>query len=262
MSNKSIGNLNIHYELTGSDSGEDVILLHGWGSNLQVFKYIVQELEKTFKVYTIDFPGFGESSTPQDVWGINDYTNFLESFVKELHIKEPILIGHSFGGRVALLYSSRNDVNKLVLIDSAGIIPKRSIKYYIKVYAFKWCKKILPVLIGNTRASEQIERYRKKSGSSDYNNAPSKMMRNILVKVVNEDLKYVMPNIKAPTLLIWGENDDSTPVSDAKIMERLIKDCGLVILKNAGHFSFLDKRYEVNMILDAFLATNKLTKQE
>jgi pimeloyl-ACP methyl ester carboxylesterase len=256
MSNINIDNLNIHYELTGSASGKHIILLHGWGSNAAAFAFIIQALKENFNVYAIDFPGFGESPPPSEVWGVEDYTQFLESFVKKLEIKNPILLAHSFGGRVALLYSSRNEVNKLILVDAAGIKPTHSPKYYLKVYAYKLSKKILPFIIGKKRATAQIEAYRQKSGSSDYNQAKG-IMRNILVKVVNEDLKRVMPDIKAPTLLIWGENDTATPLKDAKIMEKLIPDAGLAVLKGAGHFSFLDKRYEFNLIIDAFLTEDK-----
>ncbi len=101
-----------------------------------------------------------------------------------------------------------------------------------------------------------LEKYRKKSGSNDYQNAKG-IMRQILVKVVNEDLSRKMPKIKAPTLLIWGENDTITPVKYGEIMERLIPNAGLVILKNAGHYSFLDKRYEFNIILNNFLEKEK-----
>jgi pimeloyl-ACP methyl ester carboxylesterase len=256
MSCIKINGLNIHYERVGNDSGKDVVLLHGWGSQLQIFKHIVRKLEPDFRVYAIDFPGFGESSPPNGEWGVNDYTLFLEAFVKELNIKNPILIAHSFGGRVAILYSSRNEINKLVLIDSAGVKPRRSLQYYLKVYSFKLYKKILPLLLGKEKAGILIEQYRKKSGSSDYN-AAAGIMRKILVKVVNEDLKQVMPQIKAPTLLIWGENDTATPIKDARIMEKLIKDCGLAVLQNAGHFSFIEKPNEVNIILDAFLNDDK-----
>lgn len=251
-----IENLNIHFDVSGSERGKSVILLHGWGTNLNTFDPVAVNLEKDFRVYKLDFPGFGQSEPPQTVWGVEDYTAFLEKFVQENKIIDPILIGHSFGGRVALLYSSRNKVAKLILVDAAGVKPKRPLKYYLKVYSYKLYKKILPLLIGKAKAEEIISQYRKQAGSSDYNNAVG-IMRNILVKVVNEDLKHVMPLIKAPTLLIWGENDIATPVRDAKIMEQRIKDSGLVVLKNAGHFSFLDKTYEVNLIIGNFLETDK-----
>jgi len=260
MSFINIENLNIHFEVVGDQQGEAVILLHGWGTNLSTFDPVTSELEKKFKLYKIDFPGFGESDPPHTVWGVEDYTSFLEKFVQVNNISEPIIFGHSFGGRVAILYASRNYVRKLVLFDAAGVKPRRSLKYYLKVYSFKLAKKVLPIIIGKTKAEEKINQYRKQAGSSDYNNAAG-VMRNILIKVVNEDLKHVMPKIKAPTLLIWGESDTATPVSDAKVMEKLIRDSGLVVLKNAGHFSFLDKTFEAKLIIDSFLNPDKKEKE-
>jgi pimeloyl-ACP methyl ester carboxylesterase len=142
------------------------------------------------------------------------------------------------------------------LLDSAGIKPGRSLEYYIKVYSFKAARKTLPLFVGKSKADEIIEGYRKTAGSTDYNNA-SGIMRQILVKSVNEDLKSVMPNIKAPTLLVWGENDTATPVGDAKIMEQLIPNAGLVVLKNAGHFAFVEKLQEFLIILNNFLQADK-----
>lgn len=252
-----IKDLDINYEITGAKGGKDVILLHGWGSNMNLFKHIAGELQSNFRVYNLDFPGFGESSPPTTVWGVEEYTSFVEELVEKFKISNPIIIGHSFGGRVALMYASRNRTNKLILIDSAGVKPKRPLKYYIKVYSFKAYKKVLPLLIGDKKASEKIAQFRAKAGSSDYNSAKG-IMQSILVKVVNEDLKYLMPKIDAPTLLIWGENDTATPVRDAKIMEKLIKNSGLVVLKNTGHFSFLDKAYDVDIIIDNFLNSDKI----
>lgn len=251
-----ISNLNINCEITGAEGGEELILLHGWGTNLHLFKPIAAELEASFKIYNLDFPGFGQSEPPEYVWGVEEYAIFLESFVAKFKIKNPIVIGHSFGGRVAIVYASRNSVSKLILIDSAGVKPKRPLKYYAKIYSFKLYRKLLPFFIGAKKARERVEQYRAKTGSSDYNSAVG-VMRSILVKVVNEDLKDLMPKITASTLLIWGENDTATPVGDAKIMERLIKNSGLVVLKNAGHFSFVDKAYDVNLIIDSFLNSDK-----
>ncbi len=252
-----IQGLNINSETSGTARGKDIILLHGWGSNLGLFRSLAKELQSNFNIYNLDFPGFGESDAPETVWGVEEYTTFIEAYVAHNNISNPIIIGHSFGGRVALVYASRSATNKLILIDAAGVKPKRPLKYYLKVYSFKLYKKLLPCFVGKQEAAKRIEQYRAKAGSSDYSSAQG-IMRNILVKVVNEDLKHLMPKIEAPALLIWGENDTATPVRDAKIMEKLIKNSGLVVLKNAGHFSFLDKAYDVNLIIDNFLNEDKI----
>ncbi|QGY46847.1 alpha/beta fold hydrolase [Maribellus comscasis] len=254
IQSKNINGLNIRFKKTGE--GATVLLLHGWGCDLKIFERVQNELEKKFQVYSIDFPGFGESDPPKEIWGVEEYTQFIESFIKTENIKNPILIGHSFGGRVSILFSSRNKTEKVILVGSAGVKPKRKLKYYFKVYTYKTIKKIVLLLFSSQKANAILENYRKKNGSSDYQNANG-IIRDILVKVVNEDLKHVMPKMKSPTLLIWGENDTETSVSDAKIMEKLIPDAGLVVLKNSGHYSFLEKLNEFLIIVNNFLTAKK-----
>ncbi|MBR5743808.1 MAG: alpha/beta hydrolase, partial [Muribaculaceae bacterium] len=161
-------------------------------------------------------------------------------------------IGHSFGGRVAILLGSRNQTDKIILVDAAGIRPKRSLKYYFKVYTFKAGKHLTRLLMGKEKAEARIEKMRKKAGSSDYNNA-SPRMRAILSKVVNEDLTDRLPLIKVPTLLVWGENDTATPLRDAKIMEREIPDAGLVVFPGCGHYSFLENPRQFAAVLRSFI---------
>lgn len=245
-----LSGLNFHYTVQGE--GSPIILMHGWGCNLTTLQSVEKVAMENHTVYNVDFPGFGESQEPSHVWGVEEYTQLIEQFVKAENIENPILLGHSFGGRVGILYSSRNKVNKLILVDAAGVKPRRSLKYYFKVYTYKLGKKLMPLMYGKERAQQRIEAMRAKRGSSDYNNA-SPMMRAILSKVVNEDLKDKMPLIKAPTLLIWGENDTATPLRDAKIMERLIPNAGLVSFPGCGHYSFLDNPFQFAAVLRSFL---------
>lgn len=248
--NIKINGLNFHYTVAGS--GSPVVLMHGWGCNSTTLASIEKVAVENHTVYNVDFPGFGESQEPNEVWGVEKYTQLIEEFVKLENIENPILLGHSFGGRVGILYSSRNQVKKLILVDAAGVKPRRSLKYYFKVYTYKMGKRLMPLIYGKDGAQKRIEEMRAKRGSSDYNNA-SPMMRAILSKVVNEDLKHCMPKIKAPTLLIWGENDTATPLRDAQIMEKLIPDAGLVSFPGCGHYSFLDNPIQFAAVLRSFL---------
>ncbi len=248
--NVTINGLNFHYTMQGG--GSPIILMHGWGCNLATLASIENAAKDTHTVYNVDFPGFGQSQEPSEVWGVEQYTRLIEEFVKIENIQNPILLGHSFGGRVGILYSSRNKVDKLILVDAAGVKPRRSLKYYFKVYTYKAGKRLMPLIYGKKKAQERIEAMRARRGSSDYNNA-SPMMRAILSKVVNEDLKYCMPKISAPTLLIWGENDTATPLSDAKTMEKLIPNAGLVSFPGCGHYSFLDNPVQFTAVLRSFL---------
>lgn len=239
---------------TVEGEGSPVILMHGWGCNHSTVQSIARIASSHHKVYNVDFPGFGQSTEPIDEnpWGVEEYTQIIEFLAHKEGIENPILIGHSFGGRVAIVFASRNKINKVVLVDSAGVKPHRPLKYYIKVYSFKASKFLSRLFLGKKRAAKYIESRRSKAGSADYASA-SMTMRRILSKVVNEDLCHLMPSITAPTLLIWGEKDTATPLSDAKKMEKVIPDAGLVSFVNAGHYSFLDQPQRFSAVLNNFI---------
>ena len=246
-----IDGVRLHY--TDNGEGTPVVLMHGWGCNVTTVASIERvALAAGCRVINIDFPGFGRSSEPPTVWGVEEYTRLVEKLLQAQGVARPVMIGHSFGGRVGILYSSRNAVSKLILVDAAGVKPRRSLSYYIKVYSFKASRRLLPLLIGKKRAEARIEAARARAGSSDYASATPRM-RQILSKVVNEDLCHVMPSIKAPTLLIWGENDTATPIGDARRMESLIDGAGLVSFPGCGHYSFLDNPVQFAAVLTSFL---------
>lgn len=240
---------------TESGQGQPMILMHGWGCNADTLASVAAVAAESHRVYSVDFPGFGQSPEPPAVWGVDDYTHAMESFIRLLGLERPILLGHSFGGRVGILYSSRNPVDKLILVDAAGVKPRRPLSYYIKVYSFKLMKRLYCLLYGKEGAKKRIEAERARRGSADYQ-AASPRMRAILSKLVNEDLCSVMPAIKAPTLLIYGENDTATPVRDAKKIESLVPDAGLVVFPACGHYSFLDNPSQFAAVLRSFL-TNR-----
>lgn len=250
----NINGISIHYTIEG-EGEQTAVLMHGWGCDHTTLRSIEQVvLSAGLRTINVDFPGFGQSSEPPQVWGVEQYTSTIEQLLQAEKITNPVLLGHSFGGRVGILYASRNATSKLILVDAAGVKPRRSAKYYFKVYSYKAVKHALPLILGRKRGETILNRYRAKVGSSDYSNA-SPIMRAILSRVVNEDLKHVMPKISCPTLLIWGKNDTATPLADAKIMERLIPDAGLVAIDGAGHYSFLDNPPIVAAVLRSFLAS-------
>ena len=116
---KNIDNIKIHYEQTGK--GKDVVLLHGWGQNIEMMKPLADGLEDFCRCTIIDLPGFGESSEPLESLSIYEYTEVIEKLLKELNIVNPIIIGHSFGGRIAIIYASRNKTEKIVLFGAPCI---------------------------------------------------------------------------------------------------------------------------------------------
>ena len=243
--------VNLAYTVEGE--GDTIILLHGWGCDGEIWQATRDMLKASCRVISVDFAGFGHSGEPTKVWGVEEYTRSIEALVKMLGISSPTLVGHSFGGRVSIVYASRNKVQKVVLVDAAGVKPRRSFTYYRKVYTFKLMKHLARLLMGEKRAAKWIESRRAKAGSSDYSQA-TPMMRAILSKVVNEDLCHLMPKISAPTLLFWGENDTATPLADAKKMESLIPDAGLVTVAGAGHFSFLENPQLFERVLSSFFS--------
>lgn len=251
----TIRGLRVHY--TDNGAGErTIILMHGWGCDHTTLASIERvALQCGYRVINIDFPGFGQSQEPPQVWGVEDYTLMLEDFIAALGVVRPTLLGHSFGGRVGILYSSRHDdVEALILVDAAGIKPRRSLNYYRKVYTFKAIKRLMYIVYGREEAEKRLDARRAKAGSSDYASA-SPMMRRILSRVVNEDLTDRLPLIKAPTLLIWGENDTATPIADARKMESMIPGAGLVSFPGCGHYSFLDNPVQFAAVLRSFLTS-------
>ena len=246
----TVDGVRLHAELSGS--GEPLILMHGWGCDHTTVRSIAATAALTHRVYNIDFPGFGESPEPCEVWGVGRYTELVEAFARQEGLESPVLVGHSFGGRVAILMASRTPVSKVVLVDAAGIKPRRSPLYYYRVYSFKAAKALARLVFGRERAEKRVEAMRARRGSSDYAQA-SPRMRAIMSRVVNRDLTDRLPLIKAPTLLIWGENDTATPVADARKMARLIPDAGLVSFADCGHYSFLDNPGRFRAVLSSFL---------
>lgn len=247
-----INGIKMRYDCTGTGR-QPVIVMHGWGCKADTMAIPAEgATSDATTVYNLDLPGFGQSDEPDGVWGIDDYTRFIEEFCRKLDISNPVLMGHSFGGRISILMASRTPVRKVILIDAAGIKPRRSLGYYTKVYAFKTAKHLLNFFLGKAKAEPVINRMRGKAGSSDYSNA-SPRMRAILSKVVNEDLTDRLPLIKAPTLLIWGEKDTATPMRDARIMEKKIPDAGLVSYPEADHYSFLRRPAQTKAVIASFL---------
>lgn len=247
MSFKKIDGLNIHYSVKGR-KGKAVVLLHGWGQNMEMMDYIAEFLKKHFKVYNFDFPFFGESEEPSVAWGVEEYCEFLKKFNDSFKIENPILIGHSFGCRVALRYAYKYPVYKMVLTGAAGIRDKRGIDYYFKTYSYKLGKYCLKKgLFKNV-----LTKMQENAGSEDYKNT-SGVKRQTFVKVVNDDVTPILKDINVPTLLVFGENDEATPVVKGKIMEKLMGDATLVIFENDDHFAYFNEADRFNRVLEAYL---------
>lgn len=246
-----LNSLKISYQVAGE--GDVVLLLHGWGGEAASFQPVFDWLAQSHNVYALDLPGFGKSQIPPTAWNTTDYAQFVIAFLEKFRIPKAHFIGHSFGGRISIIVSAEypEKVDKLILVDSAGIKPRRTAKYHFRVGLAKIGKLLRRCgKYGDLVADAMSAR----AGSKDYQNAGD--MRATLVKVVNQDLRAFLPRINASTLLIWGEDDKDTPVSFGQIMEKEIPDAGLVVLKEAGHFSYLDQFPQFCRIVASFLKMN------
>ena len=235
----SIDELNINYIQYGE--GQDILLLHGWGQNIEMMKPLGDNFSDKFRITILDLPGFGQSDEPKEAWDIEKYNDFLEKFVDKLEIKKPIVIGHSFGGRLAIRFSSRNPVSKLVLFGAPCIRIQEELPIGVKI--LKSLKKI-PLL---NDFGEYMKKY---IGSRDYK-AASPIMRQTLVNVVNEDLTKFAREIEEPTLLIWGTNDTEAPINEARELEKVMIDAALIELPGT-HYAYLENLGRVVSILDSF----------
>lgn len=245
-----IDQLGISYLLEGT--GEPLVIFHGWGCNKEMFQFLIDYYKTKYRVFAFDLPGFGESTEPTTTLNTQMYAELMIQAFDYLGIQKPIGMGHSFGGRVLIKMATQIEFSKMILTGSAGIVNKRPLSYYVKVYSFKTMKKIYQLPVINKLYPDAVEKLRKNAGSSDYKNASERMKR-ILTTVVNEDLRDIFNQVIIPTLLIWGENDTATPLSDAKLMEKGFKDAGLVVFEGGTHYAFLEQKNRFLKVLDAFI---------
>ncbi len=247
MSTIEIKGTKINYIQQGSGAW-DVVCLHGWGQNIAMMQQITDHLQDRFRVTVLDFPGFGASSEPLVSWNAEDYAECLHGFLLALNIVQPILIGHSFGGHIAITYAAKYPVHKMVLTGASGIRPKHGLKWKLKTAAYKLAKKLVS-LPGLNRYKEALQQY---FGSEDYKNS-SGVMRQTLVKVVNHDVSELLEKITMPVLLVWGDQDEAVPLWMGKKMEQAMPAAGLAIFEGEDHYAYWHQWDRFNRCLDIFL---------
>jgi pimeloyl-ACP methyl ester carboxylesterase len=243
-----IRNLTTNFEVLGD--GKNIMILHGWQDSLKSWYEIQNLLSKHFRVFTIDLPGFGKTEKPKGTWGIENYSEFLKSFIKELEIKDSVLIGHSFGGKVAAFFTSQNpsSVNKLILVSATGVESK-SFQTKVKIIIYKFGKIVLKTL--GLSKSKLAHDFMTRIGSRDYKEA--KQLRNTFVKVVNQSIKDKLVKIKVPTLIIWGDKDKELPFKLSKKFESLITNSYIKIAWDTGHNPQIEKPPDLAQIISDFI---------
>lgn len=232
-------NTKVFYKFIRRKSDVTNVYLHGWGANYKSLYFCDKRLKSQSALF-IDFPPFGESGKNPKNWNIFTYSNMVISLCQHLNLQKFNLFGHSFGGRVAIIMSvlCKQEVNKLILIDSAGLKPRRNFMFYFRVFCYKIRKKL----------KLDVSKY----GSCDYL-ALTEEMREVFKSVVNTHLDDFLPFIKAQTLIIFGKNDKTTPIYMAKKFKKRIKNSKMVLLEDAGHFCFVDRKLEFLSQLENFV---------
>lgn len=249
--------LPIHYKTFGK--GKPCLVLHGWGARGDVMMPLSTSLRIKRTFYVIDLPGFGKSPEPPSAWDIDAYTQMVVAFMKHLNAGPCDIIAHSFGGRITLkLCAADKDkslVDKVLITGGAGMKPQRKLSFYIRKYtamALKWPFTLFPSAISEKGLNWlRSTKLWQALGSSDYKTL-SGTMRQVFVKTVSEYLEPTLPEINHEVLLLWGENDDATPLYQAKRMEEGIKNAGLAVIDKAGHYAFLDRPNQFKLVTEAF----------
>lgn len=234
-----------------------IILLHGWGNNIASWSQNIEPLRNAgFDVINMELPGF-DLAEPNFAWGVPEYAKYVHSRIKKMGIEgQCILMGHSFGGRIAIYLASQypNEVCKLVLTDAAGVenrFTPKIIAVRIMSFGFKLLDKV-PVIRNLSGKLRQFVFGR--TASSNYKKA-SPMMREVLKKVVAINLKSRLKHIKATTLIIWGDKDTITTSHEARTLHKGIKNSKLVWIEGAQHHGHITHHNEWNYAVINFLTT-------
>ncbi len=236
---KVIDKIKVNYKQYGK--GKDLVLLHGWGQNIAMMEPIGDYLKDYCRVTIVDLPGFGLSNEPTFPYSPYDYVEFLKKLFEEIKVDNPTLIGHSFGGRLSIIYASKYPTKKVILFGSPCVR-----------HEYKSRKQDLLKKLKKVKLLNPLVKYLKNhTGSVDYRNA-SPLMKDILVKTVNEDLSDCAKKINCPCLLVWGENDTAVPIEQAKELDSLLKNSSLIILPGT-HYAYLENIERVNNIIMEFI---------
>ncbi|OHA21252.1 MAG: hypothetical protein A2849_00440 [Candidatus Taylorbacteria bacterium RIFCSPHIGHO2_01_FULL_51_15] len=247
-----VNNLAIEYEDIGE--GPVVLFLHGWKDDLHTFNELVRVFPAGFRLVRLDFPGFGGSELPKEVWSTGEYAHFVEDFCQKVGVQPEILVGHSFGGRVIIKGVAEGlfTPKKIVLIASAGLAKYKTFHARFFLLAAK-VGKIALFFFPRTVQERFRRRLYGMAGSGDYIHIHSGVLKETFLKAIQEDLSVAAKEIHIPTLLIWGERDVTTPIWDGRRLQRLIAHSRLEILKGNGHFVHQERPEEMAALIKTFL---------
>jgi len=227
----------ISYEILNADEKVDCIILHGWGSNKELMKKSFAPYMEGFRHIYIDLPGFGKSTCSMALDSY-DAARIVELFMIHFNAQKDVILGHSFGGKVALLLKPK----VLVLVASAGIYVPKSFGVRAKIRATKFFN-----FFG-------LSRFRSLFVAADAKEL-SRPMYETFKTVVNEDMAEEFKAFNGKALLCWGESDTATPLSSAERIKSLIKDSKLEVYAG-DHYFFMQNAEDIsNKVVTTFLAT-------
>ncbi len=248
--------LSIQYRETGT--GFPLIYLHGWGLDSASFIPYIESLNDSGRHIAIDLPGFGASDRPQDAWGTEEYADFVIEFLQRLGIESCLVVGHSFGGRIAIRMARRggNLLRGMILIASAGLKRKVPWRKRLRIKSIQTLARFARRILPGTTGEAVKQRLYNTIASRDYKQAGE--MRAIFVRVVSEDLTPLLPDIKIPALLIWGAEDQETPPSLGQCMHKLLPNSVYIELPGFDHHSILDRGrhqagYQIRKFIEPFV---------
>ncbi len=245
-----VNDILVEYQKTdGTD--QKILLVHGWGDSQETFDDLRKQLGNTYGSCSVDLPGFGRSQNPKEAWSLNQYAKFLGEFLEKIKYEPDLIIAHSNGAAVVIVALANGDIvsKKLILMSAAGIRDREKAKKIISKIIAKTGKTALFWLPKSKK--EQIQKKFYGSIGSDLNTVPH--MKETYKKTVAQDVQADATQISIPTLLIYGENDDSTPVEYGKIYNEIIKDSKLVVIPNSGHHVHQDQTKQVANLIQDFI---------
>ena len=222
-------------------AGQHLVMLHGYLSKKESFYYQIKEFSAQYRVTAFDFVGMGDSAPLTEAWSVSDYADWTQEALGALGIGFPHVVAHSFCGRVAVKCLSRADIfDRAVLTGCAGIVPKRTLGYRLRVKAYRAVRTVAP---------RYAERH---FGSAEYRQLPP-LMRESYKKIVNEDLRGDAANIARPVLFVCGSADTETPLASARIYHACVKGSRLFVMEGCGHFAHLENPLAFNAAAEEFL---------
>ncbi|MFA5754905.1 MAG: alpha/beta hydrolase [Candidatus Paceibacterota bacterium] len=244
----NLNGIDLYYKVAGE--GKPLLILHGWGAGSSSWMRTIEELSSNgFQVIVPDLPGFGKTNPPSTIWGVGEYADFIDDFIREIKVNNISVLGHSFGG--GIITKLKTNLDKIIFCDAAIVRKERlSLRQKISRLISTIGKKIVSKDFFAYKLFEKATYF--VSGTYDYYSA-NPLMKDIFKKVISEDLSLDINKINNQCLIIWGDNDKVTPVEDAYFINEKISNSELKFIKKCGHNPHRTNNKELNSIIINFL---------